>query len=344
MATPEAGNQTQRLSSVFVSAVVVLSAAALRQAQTVERDVAALWQVLHDRYENFELLCIVDGAADGVASGAQDALRPLLVRLDCIRVLCLSRRFGRDAALAAGLESAIGDIVVCLDLATDPLALVPELVERCRKGGGAVVGIDPERTGQSALERLGAAWFYRLGRSLFDLESIAHATALMALSRPALGALLRIKEQSRHPQVFLPYIGFGVQTLVYKPGGRTAPERGFVQSVGRAMELLVTGSMRPLRLVSWLSLAASALNGLYILYVVAIALFKRDVAEGWPTLSLQQGVMFFLLFLVLAVLSEYVGRILEESRRRPQYVLRDELASSVVVEKEQRRNIVRDSD
>jgi hypothetical protein len=335
MAIADPNTPVSRLSSAFVSAIVTPGPTDERVAERV----AELWRILRDRYENFELLCVLDGGHEQVGS-----LKPLLSQLDCVRLLCLSRRFGRDAALAAGLESAIGDIVVTLDLATDPLSLVPEAIERCRKGAGAVVGVDPERTGQGTFERLGAGLFYRLAHSLFDLESIANATSLLALSRPALGALLRIKEQSRHPQVFLPYIGFGVETLSYQPSGRTAPPRGLFGSIARAIELLVTGSMRPLRLVSWLSLGASCLNGVYILYVVAIALFKQEVAKGWPTMSLLQGVMFFLLFLVLAVLSEYVGRILEESRRRPQYVLRDELSSSVVVEQEQRRNIVRDSE
>lgn len=335
-----ASSTTKRSASLFVSAIALSGDAA--PADPPEALMAALrrlWQVLHDGYENFELLVLDDGLDDA----ARAQLRVLLTELDCVRVIRLSRRFGRDAALAAGLESAIGDVVVALDLRTDPVELVPELVARCRQGSGAVVGVDPLRTGQSDWEKAGARWFYRVARRVCDLESVEHATSLMALSRPALGALLKIKEQSRHPQLFLPYIGFDLQRLTYRPGGRTSRARGLFGSVDRAIDLLVTGSMRPLRLISWLSLSASAVNALWMLYVVLIALFKDHVAEGWPTQSLQSGTMFFLLFLVLAVLGEYVGRILGESRRRPQYVLLDEWASSVVVEREKRRNVVGES-
>jgi dolichol-phosphate mannosyltransferase len=305
----------------------------------VEGFVRAVHGVLRGHYENYELVLIDDGSRDDT----QARLGPLLAELDCVRVVRLSRRFGREAALQAGLEGAIGDVVVVLQIGADEPALVPALVQAARSGSGAVCGVDPVRAGQSALQRQGAKLFYRVCRELLDLELVEDATGLLALSRPALNALLLIKDKHRHLQVFLPYIGFDLQRYVYQPAGERGRRLGLLGGLERALAIAVTGSLRPLRLVSWLSFAASAFNGLYILYVVAIALFKRDVAEGWPTLSLQQGLMFFLLFLVLAVLSEYVARVLAESRQRPAYLIRDERNSSVVVADVERRNVVSDS-
>jgi polyisoprenyl-phosphate glycosyltransferase len=105
----------------------------------------------------------------------------------------------------------------------------------------------------------------------------------------------------------------------------------------------VGNSTRPLRLVGWLALLAAFLNLAYIGYVFAVRIFKTRVAEGWMTLSLQNAGMFLLLFLILAVVTEYVGRILDETRERPLYYIAEEANSSVMVPSAERRNVVRES-
>ena len=325
-----------RNSHTFVSVVTVLQDASFDVATRVP----ALWRILHDAYENFEVVLVDDGTRDGTLHKVQ----ALLDQHDCLRIVRLSRQFGREAALAAGLDAAIGDVVVAIDVAADPIDAIPKLVRQCVRGSGAIIGVDPERRGETALQKAAVRAFYWLAERLAAVELIRDATGLLVLSRPALGALLRLREQAYHLQVFLPFIGFELQTWAYQPAGPGKASRGLLAGLGRAADIIVTGSLRPLRVVSWLSLLAATLNGTYLVYVVLIALFRKHVAEGWTTLSLQHGVMFFLLFLVLAVLSEYVGRILAESRRRPTWVVRDEFNSSVVVQSDQRRNVVNDSE
>src|SRR5438105_2405397 len=97
------------------------------------------------------------------------------------------------------------------------------------------------------------------------------------------------------------------------------------------MGIIVTNSTHPLRFVSWLGLFGGTLNVLYVGYVAAIYLFKKDVAAGWTTLSLQTAGMFFFVFLILVILSEYIGRILEESKERPLYYVLEERNSSVLL-------------
>ena len=107
--------------------------------------------------------------------------------------------------------------------------------------------------------------------------------------------------------------------------------------------MVISYSTQPLRWVSWLGLLASGLNLLYMVYVLATYLLRSRVAEGWTTLSLQASGMFFLLFLCLSVLSEYVGRILEESRDRPLYHVLEERNSNVLLANRDRTNIVKES-
>lgn len=328
--------QNPRNSSTFVSVVAVLQGI----SAVLDQKIPAMWQILHDGYENFELILVDDGSRDQTLAQG----RALLNRFDCIRIVRLSRAFGREPALAAGLDAAIGDVVVVLDLATDPIERTVELVQMCVGGSGAIVGVDPQRHGETQWAKKLARGFYWVAEHIAAIEMIRDSTGLLVLSRSALGALLRIREQAYHVQVFLPFIGFEVQTWPYQPSARVKTPRGLLGELDRAAGILVTGSLRPLRIVSWLSLLAATLNGAYLVYVMLIALFKTHVAEGWTTLSLQQGVMFFLLFSVLAVLSEYVGRILAESRQRPTWVVRDEYNSSVVVQAAARRNVVNESE
>jgi len=109
------------------------------------------------------------------------------------------------------------------------------------------------------------------------------------------------------------------------------------------VDIVVSNSTRPLRYLSWLGVIVAGLNVLYIGYIALIYLFKSDVAEGWVTQSMQSAVMFFFLFLTLAVLGEYVGQLLDEVRARPLYVARQERVSSVLIADGERVNVVGES-
>ena len=107
---------------------------------------------------------------------------------------------------------------------------------------------------------------------------------------------------------------------------------------------MVTGSsIRPLRLVSACGMLASILNLLYVVYIVLIAIFKKKVAEGWITLSTQHAVMFFFIFVILTVITEYLGQVLLETRDRPLYYVSQEKVSSVQPKREELRNVVSES-
>jgi dolichol-phosphate mannosyltransferase len=140
-------------------------------------------------------------------------------------------------------------------------------------------------------------------------------------------------------------LGMEVRPFPYTPlaPSKLLEEGGLFDDLDRAFDLLVATSRHPLRWFSRLGVMAAFLNVLYALYVVGIYCFKARVAEGWVTLSMQQAVMFFFLFLVAAVLCEYVGKILVESQDRPLYTVLEERNSSVLVDAAKRRNIVAES-
>jgi hypothetical protein len=132
------------------------------------------------------------------------------------------------------------------------------------------------------------------------------------------------------------YVGFPHAFLEYRPIERRAQPRrqGVREGIERGVGLIVTNSTQPLRLMSVVGVVLSAVNALYVLYIVSIFVFKTRVAEGWTTLSLQHAVMFAFLFAILAVLCEYVGRLLTETRDRPLYFVAEERSSSVMIRDE----------
>jgi hypothetical protein len=193
--------------------------------------------------------------------------------------------------------------------------------------------------------RLLAAFFHATSRWLFNVELPRHYSHFQALSRQAVNAVTQLKDKNRYLLLQSASIGYDSRQVAYEPVyryGKPKP-RSIGDTIARALALLLTQSKHPLRIVSWVGLLASIVNGLYVVYIVLIYFLKEGVAEGWTTLSLQTAGMFFFVFLILTVLTEYVGRILDESRAHPLYFIREEKTSAALMPDPSRRNVVTQS-
>ncbi len=325
------------IASYFVSVVVPLR----DDADILEPFVDELVEVLRAGWQNYEVVLVDDASRDGTRQVAQK----LLQRHECLRYLRLSRRFGVEAAMVAGLDGVIGDVAVVLQPESDPPAMLPRFVEAARKSGGVVFGVRTTPSEQGWLYRALHRRFARLSASMLEFDLPDEATLFMAFTRQVLNAMGQYKDKSRALRIFGALVGFSREFMPYAPVPRRRPVRtkSVRQGIEHGVSLIVTNSTRPLRLVALLGLGASGLNAAYLLYVLGIALFKPHVAEGWATLSASISGMFLFLFLILAVLCEYVGRLLEESRDRPLYFVAEEQCSSVLVADAMRRNVVHES-
>jgi hypothetical protein len=228
---------------------------------------------------------------------------------------------------------------------TDPTALIPTLIEDCRRGKDMLFGVRATEGRGSLPRRLAAGLFYTLAEKIFRINILRHATYFQVYSRQALNAMVRIRDKSRYLRLISAVLGYTNRTFSYQPVARGArePERSWSDSFALALGLLTAHSANPLRAVSLLGLFASVLNLLYAGYILAIYLLKSHVAEGWTTLSLQTAGLFFWVLLILTVLSEYIGRILGELKDRPLYFTLEEKNSSVLLPDSDRPNIVTSS-
>jgi glycosyltransferase involved in cell wall biosynthesis len=309
--------------SVFVSVVAPVRNAASYAADFV-RECSV---VLAAHYRGYEIVVIDDASADDTVA----RLDPLLGELPGVRLVRLARPAGTDAALAAGLDSAIGDYVVLLQPELDPPAEIPAAVARARAGHGVVTGV-ARRDGEWLPVRLLRAGFHAVCNRVLGIHYPPGATRFQVLGRAA--ATFVTRSRPRRPLFpLLPVlVGPAAATHPYRQARRPgAPPRRLLDRVDRGLTIMVTHSRRPLRLVSYAGIAAGLLNLLYAGYVVGANLLLSRVAEGWTTLSLQLAVMFFVIFLILVVVCEYVGHILEEAQERPPYHVLEERAGSGLV-------------
>lgn len=321
-------------SDTFVSVVAPL----YNEGAWVEPFVRETVALLQEQYAHYELVLVDDGSTDDTVARVETLLR----QLPAMRLIRLSRRFGPDIAITSGLESAIGDFVVTLLPETDPPSLIPGLVDLCRQGKDVLFGIRSSTRGEPWSRRFAASLFYAVAEHLFRAPILRHASFYQVYSRQALNAVVRIKDKARYLRLLGTLIGYENRTFTYEPIQRSATVQGrsWSEAFALALGLLTAQSANPLRFVSAMGLLASIINVLYVAYILVIYFFKPHVAEGWTTLSLQTAGLFLWVFLILTVLSEYVGQILGELKDRPLYFALEEKNSSVLVTHPERRNIV----
>lgn len=323
--------------NTVVSIVVPLD----QDSHLLEEVVPELDRVVGAAYRFFEIVLVDDGSTDETAA----VIQPLLKKIQRVRYLRLSRKFGRDIALSAGIESAIGDFVVTLDPRTDPIDIIPTMIAACRKSGGIVHGMAEDAERRSFLRESIGSFFRSYCRKHIGVDIKRGVSDLRVMSRQAVNALLQIREQSRYLRVLTLTLGYQHEFFPYRHAPRSGGGRdpGWAVEVSTAIDLLAANTRHPLRLVTVAGLIGAFLNLIYAVYVVVIFLIKPNVAAGWTTLSLQQSGMFFFVCLILAVLSEYVGTILGEVRSRPLYFIAQEANSSVLLEDTVQSSIVKES-
>ena len=325
---------TKKDTSLVVSVVVPLH----NDAEILPAFLSELVEVLAANYSLYEIVLVDDGSTDGTVRSV-DAL---LHRHERVRYLSFSKDFGREVAIAAGLETAIGDFVIVMIPNTDPVSLVPELVAKCRISNGVLCGVSVSPRHSGWLTTTASRLFHAYCRRHLGFDYKQNSTDYRVLSRQAVNAITRVKDRHRYLRIITATLGYNQEFFTYEPlcrKKRTEQDR-IVDQLNNALEIAIANSRHPLRIVSRLGLLLSIVNFLYLFYIVAIYFFKSKVAEGWTTASLQQTTMFFFVFLILSVLCEYVGRILEETQDRPLYIVSQEKSSSVVLEESITKNII----
>jgi dolichol-phosphate mannosyltransferase len=269
----------------------------------------------------FELVIVDDGSRDGTGA----ALAELAAADPRVKVVTLSRSFGHQAALTAALEHASGDVVVMLDGdLQDPPELIPEMLDRWREGADVVYAVRTERQGETAFKRATASWFYRLFRWMADIDLMPESGDFRLMDRRPLDALLAMPERNRFLRGMSVWVGFTQTAVTFQREPRTAGRTKYTlrRMLRFSFDAITSFSHRPLQFATLLGFAFSALAFLAIPLTV-IARYADIYERGVPSTIVIVLLLGGIQLICVGIIGEYVGRIYDEVKHRPLYVVRD---------------------
>jgi dolichol-phosphate mannosyltransferase len=263
---------------------------------------------------------------DGSRDGTLVKLRAIAAADPHVRIIALSRNFGHQYALTAGLDASAGDAVAVIDAdLQDPPEVIAEMVARWHAGADVVYGVRATRQGETAFKRGTAHLFYRLLQTLGNADIPADVGDFRLLDRRVVDTLRDMPERDRFLRGLVVWAGFRHEGVSYERLPRAAGQTKFPFSrmFSFALDGIFSFSTVPLRLASYLGFFVSVLSMTGIVYALYIKLFTVGVVPGWAAQWI--GTLFLggVQLLSLGVIGEYVGRIYGEVKRRPLYVVKE---------------------
>jgi glycosyltransferase involved in cell wall biosynthesis len=281
--------------------------------------------VLEQASVNFEVVYVDDGSTDSTP----DVLRELQLHDPKIRAIRLSRNFGHQIAITAGLEHASGDAVVIIDAdLQDPPEVILEFLAKWADGYDVVYGVRIQREGETTFKIWSAKVFYRLIGHLSDTQIPLDTGDFRLMDRRVVDTLLSMPERDRFVRGMVSWLGFSQIGMPYRRAPRVAGVTKFslFRMIRFALDGIFSFSILPLRLATWTGFAASALA----LFGIAVILLERfldmpGLVKGWSSAVVAQLFIGGVQLICLGIIGEYVGRIYGESKRRPLYIIRERI-------------------
>jgi glycosyltransferase involved in cell wall biosynthesis len=271
--------------------------------------------------ESFEVVLIDDGSSDGSA----DILDALTLSHENLRVIHLSRNFGHQAALQAGLDEAAGQAVVLMDAdLQDPPEVLERFVEYWRQGHEVVYAVRTKRK-ETRLKRLSYSLFYRTLRLVAEIEIPLDAGDFCLLDRRVVDALVSLRERHRFLRGLRSWVGFKQIGVEYDRDSRHAGPPKY--TLGKLVRLAFAGyigfSTLPLRAAAWLGVASAGTGFGLALWAIVTKFMQIPSPRGWASTLSVILVVSGVQLLMLGIIGEYLGRVYDEVRQRPLYVVRD---------------------
>lgn len=311
-----AAQRARRPADPLLSLVVPV----FNEEDTVDLFIDTVTPLLEGARQRFELVFVNDGSRDDTFArlfdrGARDRR---------IRIVNLSRNFGKEAALTAGIDHARGDILVPMDIdLQDPPELIAAFVARWREGYDIVYGIRAGRRSDTAAKRVSAGWFYRVFNSMSPVRIPPNVGDFRLVDRRAVEVLRQLPERNRFMKGLFAWVGFNSIGVPYERPQRAAGTTKF--SLWRlwnfAIDGVVSFSTAPLRAWFYVGVVIAAIAVLYAIFIVTRVLILGIDTPGYASLLIAVLLMGAIQLLSLGIIGEYLGRLFLEVKARPIYVV-----------------------
>jgi len=303
--------------TLFISCVVPV----YNEAANIETFVKALHATIAQASSQFELILIDDGSKD-------DTLRHIIElthALNNIKLISLSRNFGKEVALTAGIDHAIGDVIILIDADFQhPLDIIPTFISEWVSGYDMVYAVRKDREAESFMKRKASQLFYFLMNKFSQLEIQDGAGDFRLMDKKLVQALKTFPERTRFMKGLYAFIGFQTKAIPYEVQKRSSGKSrfGFSKLTELALNGITSFSDIPLRIWSLIGFFISFISLIYAIYIIAETLIVGNDLPGYPTLIV--AIMFLggIQLLSIGILGEYIARIFTEVKNRPLYLIK----------------------
>jgi glycosyltransferase involved in cell wall biosynthesis len=268
---------------------------------------------------DYELMFVDDGSTDR----SHPRMLELQGRDKNLKIIRFSRNFGHQIAITAGLDAARGDAIVVIDAdLQDPPEIIPDMIAKWRDGYDVVYGVRRQRAGESRIKRATAAVFYRMLRRFTNIEIPVDVGDFRLISSRAAMQLRQLREKDRFVRGLVSWIGFPQTGVSYDREERYAGSTKYPyrKMLKFAVDGITSFSNMPLKLASWLGYLASLFAFIYLLSVFVQKMMGHTV-EGWATIMVAMLFLGGVQLICIGIIGEYIGRIFNETKARPMYVI-----------------------
>lgn len=279
-------------------------------------------KVLNKISEKYEIVFIDDGSKDG-----SDKYLNELAQIDeNIKVILLSRNFGKEAALSAGLDYVKGESIIILDAdLQDPPELIPQMIQvQKEKNVDVVLMKRVNREGESFIKKQSAFWFYRVLNKLSDFNIPEDIGDFRLMNKKALKALKKLPERNRYTKGLFAWIGMETYIMEYEREARVAgiAKQNYLKLFALAFEGITSFSIQPLRVSTFLGVFTASIGFIFAIYIIFKAIFLGDPVPGYPSLIAIITFLGGVQLLSIGIVGEYIGKTYVETKKRPIYLIK----------------------
>jgi len=306
---------------------------AYNEEEGLEKFYQRLKKVISSLSLHAEIIFVNDGSTDSTAI----VLNKLRISDRRIAIVELSRNFGKEIAMTAGLDHSKGEAAIIIDAdLQDPPELIPEFIRYWQEGYDVVYGKRLARKGESIFKRVTAFAFYRLIQKVARIRIPEDAGDFRLLSRRAITALGKLREQHRFMKGLFTWIGYPQKAIPYQRDARAAGKTkwSYWGLWNFALEGITSFTITPLKIATYLGLVTAVASFIYGAWVIYKTLVWGDPVAGYPSMIVIILFLGGVQLLTIGVMGEYVGRIFDESKNRPLYLLQEFLPATSQVKKE----------